>query len=168
MLDHSPEILFGTPSCGFREGFHLPSAILSRVSVAREAPNLVEYPVSSELNKYPSVVIKARDCYSHVFFSKNKAVRAIPHPMSPPSITISDCPSGSINKRNLVSLHDRGDRINWLINQIQFTTPEARLQWLSWACFSNTAEGSQQLSTMGFITRRTSKVSPNRRFHGKT
>src|SRR5207245_11735754 len=99
----NPNILLGTPSCGFREGFHLPSVIFSRVGVAGEAPNLVEYPVSSELNKYPSIVIYTCDCYSYVFFSKEQAVRAISHSMSQPSITISDCLSGSINKRNLVS-----------------------------------------------------------------
>src|SRR5712692_7878717 len=106
-LDHNPKILFGTPSCGFREGFHLSSVVFSGMSVAREAPNLVEDPVSSELNKYPSIVISTCDCYSYVFFSKDQAVRAISHSMSPPSITISDCRSGSINKRNLVSFHDR-------------------------------------------------------------
>src|SRR2546425_12020086 len=60
--------------------------------------------------------------------------------MSPPSITISDCPSGSINKRNLVSFHGRTNWINSVINRIQLTTPEPRLQRLSWAGFSNTAE----------------------------
>src|SRR3989441_1535041 len=144
-LDHNPKILLGTSSCGFREGFHLPSVILSWVGVAREAPNFVEYPVFSELNKYPSVVIYTSDCDSYVFFSKNKAVRAFSYPMSPPSITISDCPSGSINKRNLVSFHDRSNWINSVINRIQFTIPEARLQWLGWACFSNTAEAHNNI-----------------------
>src|SRR2546425_3195008 len=129
-LDHNAKILFGTPSCGFREGFHLPSVILSRVGVARETPNLVEYPVSSELNKYPSIVIQTCYCNSYVFFSKDQAVRAISHPMNPPSITISDCPSGSINKRNLVSFHDRSDRVNSVINRIQFTTLQSRKPFL--------------------------------------
>src|SRR5690349_16796169 len=77
-----------------------------------------------------------------MFFSKDQAVRAISHPVSPPSITIPDCPSGSVNKRNLVAFHDRSSWINSVINRTQFTTPEAGPQWLNWACFSNTAEAN--------------------------
>src|SRR5437870_9210778 len=47
-----------------------------------------------------------------MLLSKNWAVTAIPHPMSPPSITISDCPSEPINKWNLVSFHELGTSLS--------------------------------------------------------
>src|SRR5205807_10117667 len=112
VLDHNPEVLLGTPSRGRREALHFRRVILSGMSVAREAPDLVEYPVSSVLNEDSSVIIYTRDGYPYMLLSQNRTFTTIPHPMGPPSVTISDCPSEPINKWNLVSFHELGTSLS--------------------------------------------------------
>src|SRR6266567_6976736 len=47
-----------------------------------------------------------------MLLSQNRTLTTIPHPMGPPSVTVSDCPSESINKWNLVSFHEPGTNLS--------------------------------------------------------
>src|SRR6266704_6652739 len=47
-----------------------------------------------------------------MLLSENRTFTTIPHPMGPPSVTISDCPSEPINKWNLVSFHELGTSLS--------------------------------------------------------
>src|SRR5437660_4456 len=82
------------------------------MSVAREAPDLVEYPVSSVLNENSSVIIQTRDGYPYMLLSQNSTLTTILHPMGPPSIAISDYPSRPIDKWNLVSFHEPQEQVS--------------------------------------------------------
>src|SRR5436309_5890590 len=46
-----------------------------------------------------------------MLLSQNRTLTTNPHPMSPPSITISDRPSGRINKWDLVSFHELREQV---------------------------------------------------------
>src|SRR6266566_2790975 len=47
-----------------------------------------------------------------MLLSQNRTLTTVPHPMGPPSVTISDCPSEPINKWNLVSFHELGTSLS--------------------------------------------------------
>src|SRR2546427_4131002 len=81
------------------------------MSVAGETPDLVEYPLSPVLKQDPSVIISTRDGYPYMLLSQNRTLTTVPHPMGPPSVTISDCPSEPINKWNLVSFHELREQV---------------------------------------------------------
>src|SRR6266516_6116539 len=83
-----------------------------------------------------------------MLLSQNRTLTTIPHPMGPPSVTISDCSSGLINKWNLVSFHELGTSLSSIDVYIE-SCPRSTVLICLWLTFMHQQTSSQPEPTVG-------------------